>query len=193
MNENEAISLWTEEDYSKCSTSELEDHALKYYLRDGFESLNQHLLNTSIALRYSSALREALTISAEILSRKLKKLPSYQVDKVEINVGEETILSYLNCPISRQNLPEQVIDEITTTFQLQSPCFVSANLGWEVKQHRPHRLIIHSLNGKHVADYSENADTENEILFDKNTLFYVQEIEERDNSEIWIYLMEAEL
>lgn len=46
------------------------------------------------------------------------------------------------------------------------------------------------MTGKHVATYSENSDTENEVLFDKNTLFYVDEIEEY-NSEIWFYLTEA--
>ncbi|MEG2724016.1 MAG: hypothetical protein RR944_15095, partial [Acinetobacter sp.] len=77
-----------------------------------------------------------------------------------------------------------------TTFEIQSPCFISANLDWEVKQQRPHKLIINSMTGKHVADYSENSDTENEVLFDKNTLFYVEDIEEY-NSEIWFYLTEA--
>lgn len=138
----------------------------------------------------------ALFISSEILSRKLSNLPDYRSEPMALNLGQHNLFlqpltsQYLNLPISRQNFPEHVIEQIHANYEIQSPCFISANLDWEVKQHRPHKLIINSMTGKHVADYSENVDTENEVLFDKNTLFYVEYIEEY-NSEIWFYLTEA--
>ena len=196
MNENEAISLWTGINYSGCNDSELEDIALRYYLRDGFEALNQNLLGAQLSQRFSIEMKSALLISAEILSRKLSKLPDYRSEPMGLNLGQHNLFiqpltsRYSDLPISRQHLPESVIEQIRNTYEIQSPCFISANLDWEVKQQRPHKLIINSLTGKHVADYSENLDTENEVLFDKNTLFYVEEIEEY-NSEIWFYLTEA--
>lgn len=191
MNENEAISLWTGINYSGCNDSELENIALCYYLSDGFEALNQNLLSTQLSQRFSTEMKSALLISADILSRKLSKLPNYRSEPMELNLFIQPLTSqYLDLPISRQHLPENVIEQIRNTYEIQSPCFISANLDWEVKQQRPHKLIINSLTGKHVADYSENSDTENEVLFDKNTLFYVEDIEEY-NSEIWFYLTEA--
>lgn len=196
MNENEAISLWTGINYSGCNESELEEIALCYYLRDGFESLNQNLLGTQLSQRFSTEMKNALFMSSDILSRKLSKLPNYRSEPMELNLGQHNSFlqpltsQYLDLPISRQHLPEHVVEQIRTTYEIQSPCFISANLDWEVKQHRPHKLIINSMTGKHVADYSENSDTENEVLFDKNTLFYVEDIEEHD-SEIWFYLTEA--
>lgn len=196
MNENEALSLWTGRQYSGCSESEREDIALCYYLSDGFEALNQNLLGTILSQTYSSEIREALFISAEILSRKLSKLPDYRSESLEITLGQhnsffQPITSQnLDLPISRQNFPNNVLETIYSTYELQSPCFISANLEWEIKQHRPHKLIINSLKGKLVAPYSENKDTENEVLFDKNTLFYVEGIEEYD-SETWFYLTEV--
>lgn len=196
MNENEAISLWTDINYSGCSSSELEDIALRYYLSDGFDSLNQNLLDTQISQRYRPEMRQALFISADILSRKLGKLPDYRSNSMQLNLNvhnsffQPMTSQYIDLPVSRQLFPEHVIDLILTTYEIQSPCFISANLDWEVKQERPHKLIINSITGKHVAEYSENSDTENEVLFDKNTLFYVEDIEEY-NSEIWFYLTEA--
>lgn len=196
MNENEAISIWTGINYSGCNQSELEDIALCYYLSDGFEALNQNLLGTQLSQCFSPDMKNALFISADILSRKLSNLPNYRSEPMELNLGQHNLFlqpltsQYLDLPVSRQNLPEHVIKQIRTTFEIQSPCFISANLDWEVKQQRPHKLIINSMTGKHVADYSENSDTENEVLFDKNTLFYVEDIEEY-NSEIWFYLTEA--
>lgn len=74
MNENEALSLWTGIPYSGCSESEREDIALRYYLSDGFEALNQNLLGTNISQQYDDEMRKALFLSADILSRKLKKI-----------------------------------------------------------------------------------------------------------------------
>lgn len=196
MNENEAISLWTSINYSGCSESELEEIALRYYLRDGFEAINQNLLGTPLCLKFSPEMKKALFMSSDILSRKLKKLPDYRSETMELNLGQHNLFlqpltsQYLDLPISRQYFPEHIIEQIRTTYEIQPPYFVSANLDWEVKQERPHKLIINSVTGKHVADYSENSDTENEVLFDKNTLFYVEEIEEK-GSEIWFYLTEA--
>lgn len=196
MNENEAISLWTGINYSGCNESELEDIALCYYLSNGFESLNQNLLGAQLSQCFSTEMKNALFMSSDILSRKLSKLPNYRSEPMELNLGQHNLFlqpltsQYLDLPISRQHLPEHVVEQIRTTYEIQSPCFISANLDWEVKQQRPHKLIINSMTGKHVADYSENSDTENEVLFDKNTLFYVEDIEEYD-SEIWFYLTEA--
>lgn len=188
MNEDEAISIWTDCTYSGCSTDELEDIALRYYLGEGAESLNQTLLGTLLSQRYSPRMREALFISADILSRKLKKLPDYRSETIEAALDDYD----LSClPISRQHFPDLCLEQILTSSKLQAPYFISANLAWEVKQHRPHRVIINSLRGKHVAEYSENSDTENEVLFDKNTLFYLDDYDVFEN-EIWLYLTESD-
>ncbi|RYY79351.1 MAG: hypothetical protein EOO69_07195 [Moraxellaceae bacterium] len=196
MNENEAISIWTGKNYSGCSESDLEEIALRYYLIDGFEALNQNLLGSQLSQNFSPEMKKALFISSDVLSRKLGKLPDYRSEAMVLNLGQHNLFlqpltsQYLESPISRQYFPEHVIEKIRTTYEIQSPCFISANLGWEVKQQRPHKLIINSMTGKRVDDYSENLDTENEVLFDKNTLFYVEYIEEY-KSEIWFYLTEA--
>lgn len=188
MNEDEALSIWTDCTYSGCSEDEREDIALRYYLEDGFESLNQNLLGTRLSQKYSPQMREALFISADILSRKLRKLPDYRSELIEATLGDYDLACL---PISRQHFPDPYLDQILKSSKLQVPYFVSANLEWEVKQHRPHRLIINSLRGKHVAGYSENRDTENEILFDRNTLFYLDDYDVYEN-EIWLYLTESD-
>lgn len=188
MTEDEALSIWTDYQYSGCSEDEREDIALRYYLADGFESLNQNLLGTPLSQRYSPQLREALCISADILSRKLQKLPDYRSEPIVATLGTYDLACF---PISRQHFPDPYLEQIINSSKLQVPYFVSANLKWEVKQQRPHRLIINSLRGKHVAGYSENSDTENEVLFDRNTLFYLDDYDEYEN-EIWLYLTESD-
>lgn len=88
MNENEAISLWTGLNYSGCNESELEYIALRYYLSDGFEALNQNLLGSQL---YSPEMKQALFISADILSRKLSKLPDYRSESMELNLGKHDV------------------------------------------------------------------------------------------------------
>lgn len=149
-----------------------EQMALRYYTDSGYAALNA-VLNGSDSLSDESKIIELK--GAQLLCQALDKLPDHS-----------GVVVY-----SRQNFPQAFLDKLLNWEDVLFPAFLSANVGYDIRAFRKHRLIIESKTGKHLAWISAHKDTEDEVLFKNKIWFSVDDIEYRPNNEIWFYLSEA--
>ena len=146
--------------------------ALRYYTDSGYAALNA-VLNGSDLLSNESKKIELK--GAQLLRQALDKLPDHS-----------GVVVY-----SRQNFPQAFLDKLLNWEDVLFPAFLSANVGYDIRSFRKHRLIIESKTGKHLTWISAHKDTEDEVLFKNKIWFSVDDIEYRPNNEIWFYLSEA--
>lgn len=149
-----------------------EQMALRYYTDSGYAALNA-VLNHSDSLSDESKVIELK--GAQLLRQALDKLPNHS-----------GVVVY-----SRQDFPKAFLDKLLNWEDVLFPAFLSANVGYDIRSFRKHRLIIESQTGKHLTWISAHKDTEDEVLFKNRIWFSVDDIEYKPNDEIWFYLSEA--
>lgn len=151
--------------------------ALRHYSSIGFY-INDILVGSEKFTEIEKSIGHA---ASNLLRSALEKLPNYTETAV----------------LSRQDFKGNILHNLQQYKEVIVPGFLSANIGFDIKSHRKHRLIINSKTGKHIAWISENNDTEDEVLFKDHTSFRVLYIETNDNNdeipsgEIWFYLEEV--
>lgn len=150
-----------------------EQMAIRHYTDNGYAALNA-VLNKSHSFGNQTDTIERK--GGDLLRQALDKLPNYNDVVV----------------FSRQDLPVTFLDKILKLDDVRFLAFLSANVGYDLRSFRKHRLIIESRTGKHIAWISANSDTEDEVLFKDSTWFTVDSIEYMPNAEIWFYLSEMD-
>ena len=140
-----------------------EQIALRYWSSDGFSAFNGVLHKT---LDWSDTQMQTGLQAVALLRQALDKLPNYTREVV----------------YSRQDFPDDLIDQLLQDAQYTFEGFIAGNIGYDLLSHRKQRFIVKSKTGKHIAWISENADTENEVLFKNSASFMLADIETHEDN-----------